>query len=74
MLKQDKWLEGVLFSILIQGPRKLILLHHNDDKVFANWCLAKKIKKYEVEFYYNNREYSYEIDANTGNVLSYEQD
>ena len=31
------------------------------------------IKKYEVEFYYNNREYSYEIDANTGNVLSYEQ-
>ena len=32
------------------------------------------IQKYEVEFYYNNREYSYEIDANTGNVLSYEQD
>jgi len=32
------------------------------------------IKKYEVEFYYNNREYSYEIDANTGSVLSYEQD
>ena len=32
------------------------------------------VKKYEVEFYYNNREYSYEIDANTGNVLSYEQD
>lgn len=32
------------------------------------------IKKYEVEFYYNNREYSYEIDANTGKVLSYEQD
>ena len=36
---------------------------------FDDW-----IKKYEVEFYYNNREYSYEIDANTGNVLSYEQD
>ena len=32
------------------------------------------IQKYEVEFYYNNREYSYEIDANTGNILSYEQD
>ena len=31
-------------------------------------------QKYEVEFYYNNREYSYEIDANTGAVLSYEQD
>ena len=28
----------------------------------------------EVEFYYNNREYSYEINANTGDILSYEQD
>lgn len=32
------------------------------------------IQKYEVEFYYNNIEYSYEIDANTGKVLAYEQD
>ncbi|MBE6053898.1 MAG: hypothetical protein E7212_08285 [Clostridium sartagoforme] len=32
------------------------------------------IQKYEVEFYYNNIEYSYEIDANSGNILSYEQD
>lgn len=33
-----------------------------------------EIQTYEVEFYYNNREYSYEIDASTGDVLSYEQD
>ena len=32
------------------------------------------IKKYDIGFYYNYREYSYEIDANTGNILSYEQD
>ena len=32
------------------------------------------IQKYEVEFYYNNREYSYEINAKTGEILSYEQD
>ena len=32
------------------------------------------ISKYEVEFYYNNREYSYEINAKTGAILSYEQD
>lgn len=32
------------------------------------------IKKYEVEFYYNNIEYSYEIDSHTGNILSYEHD
>ena len=31
-------------------------------------------QKYDIEFYYNNVEYSYEIDANTGNILSYEQD
>ncbi len=32
------------------------------------------IQKYDVEFYYNHREYSYEINANTGAILSYEQD
>ena len=32
------------------------------------------IQRYEVEFYYNNREYSYEINTNTGEILSYEQD
>ena len=32
------------------------------------------VKKYEVEFYYNNMEYSYELDSHTGNILSYEQD
>lgn len=32
------------------------------------------IQKYDIEFYYNNKEYGYEIDANTGNVLAYEQD
>lgn len=32
------------------------------------------VQKYDIEFYYNNKEYSYEIDANTGKILSYEQD
>ena len=32
------------------------------------------IKKYDIGFYYNYREYSYEIDANTGNIISYELD
>ena len=31
-------------------------------------------QKYDIEFYYNNVEYSYEIDANTGDILSYERD
>lgn len=29
---------------------------------------------YEVEFYYNNIEYSYEINANSGTILSFERD
>ena len=32
------------------------------------------IVKYDIEFYYNNREYNYEINANNGNIMSYEQD
>lgn len=32
------------------------------------------IQKYYIEFYYNNREYSFEIDANTGKVLANEKD
>lgn len=28
-----------------------------------------KIAKYDVEFYYENKEYDYEIDANTGEIL-----
>ena len=29
---------------------------------------------YDVEFYYNNVEYSYEINANNGNIISFEKD
>ena len=42
--------------------------------VKVNMDFDDGIQKYEIEFYYNYREYSYEIDANTGNILSYEQD
>lgn len=31
-------------------------------------------QKYDIEFYYNNIEYNYEIDTNTGDILSYERD
>lgn len=32
------------------------------------------IAKYEVEFYTNNTEYNFEIDAQSGNILSYEKE
>lgn len=32
------------------------------------------IQKYDIKFYYNNIEYDYEIDANTGDIVSYERE
>lgn len=32
------------------------------------------LNKYDIDFYYNNKEYSYEINAQTGEILSYEID
>lgn len=29
---------------------------------------------YEIEFYYNNQEYDYKIDANSGEIISYDRD
>lgn len=29
---------------------------------------------YEFEFIYNNKEYDYKINANNGNIISFEQD
>ena len=33
-----------------------------------------KIQKYDIEFYYNNIQYNYEIDAKSGNILKHELD
>ena len=33
---------------------------------------GKKI--YDIEFIYNNQEYNYEIDATTGEIVSYDKD
>lgn len=66
-------------KISVEQAKEIALKHMNltsDQVTFAKVELDfdNGIQKYEVEFYYNNREYSYEIDANTGNILAYEQD
>lgn len=66
-------------NILAERAKEIALSHAglaNNQVTFKRTELDfdNGIKKYEVEFYYNNREYSYEIDANTGSILSYEQD
>lgn len=66
-------------KISMEQAKEIVLKHMNltsDQVTFAKVELDfdNGIQKYDVEFYYDNREYSYEIDANTGNILAYEQD
>ncbi len=48
----------------------------NEDVFFKSVELDinRYISVYEIEFYYNNFEYDYKIDATTGEVLKYERD
>ena len=66
-------------KITIDQAKEIALNHANltsNQVIFSRTELDydNGIQKYEVEFYYNNREYSYEINANTGDILGYEQD
>ena len=66
-------------NISVDKAKEIALSHAGlsaDQVTFVkvNMDFDDGIQKYEIEFYYNYREYSYEIDANTGNILSYEQD
>lgn len=68
-----------LSEITVEEAKEIALKHANlksDEVTFRRVEIDSDngVKKYEVEFYHNNKEYDYEIDANTGNILSYEQD
>ncbi len=70
---------GGATEITIEEAKQIALNHANltSDKVSfirSELDVDDGIKKYEIEFSYNNKEYSYEIDYVTGNILSYEQD
>ena len=40
----------------------------------SEYEIDDQIPQYDVEFYYNNTEYNYEIHAETGEILSFERD
>lgn len=68
-------------TITMEEAKEIALKHANlksDEVTFVEEKLDYdddiNKQKYELEFYYNNKEYSYDIDANTGDILSYEQD
>ena len=66
-------------SITVEEAKEIALKHANLTSTQVSFVKSEfdfddGVKKYDIEFYYNNREYNYEIDANTGRILSYEQD
>ncbi|CDM67544.1 Hypothetical protein CM240_0377 [Clostridium bornimense] len=66
-------------SISVDQAKEIALKHAN---LSSNQVTFKKaeldfddgIEKYEIEFYYNNKEYNYDINSNTGDILKYEED
>jgi uncharacterized membrane protein YkoI len=66
-------------NISIDKAKEIALNHAGLAANQVSFIKAEKdmddgIVKYDIEFYYNNREYNYEINANNGNIMSYEQD
>ena len=66
-------------NISIDKAKEIALNHAGLSANQVSFIKAEKdmddgIVKYDIEFYYNNREYNYEINANNGNIMSYEQD
>lgn len=66
-------------NITIDQAKEIALKHSNLTSDEVSFIKAEKdmddgIVKYDIEFYYNNREYNYEINANNGSIMSYEQD
>ena len=66
-------------NISIDKAKEIALNHAGLAANQVSFIKAEKdmddgIVKYDIEFYYNNREYNYEINANNGSIMSYEQD
>ena len=66
-------------KITIEEAKSIALKHSNLDESQVSFRKAKYefddgIGKYEIEFYYNNNKYEYEINAKTGDIISYDYD
>lgn len=63
----------------MEQAKEIALKHANltSDQVMFGKCVMDYeygTQSYEIEFYKDYLEYSYEINANTGEILSFEQD
>lgn len=71
--------KGSSSEITIDNAKKIALdnaqLNENDvtfTEEKTDYDHGKKI--YDIEFFYNNQEYNYEVDAQTGEIISYDKD
>ena len=60
--------------IISKDEAKQIALNHANVTNITNYEIELDDNKYEIEFKYNNKEYSYEINATTGKIIEYEID
>ena len=60
--------------IISKDEAKQIALDHANVTNITNYEIELDDNKYEIEFKYNNKEYSYEINATTGKIIEYEID
>ena len=60
--------------IISKDEAKQIALNHANVTNITNCEIELDDNKYEIEFKYNNKEYSYEINATTGKIIEYEID
>ena len=63
----------------MEQAKEIALKHANltRDQVMFGKCVMEYeygVQSYEIEFYKGYLEYSYEINANTGEIISFEQD
>lgn len=61
-------------STITKDEAKQIALNHANVTDITNYKIELDDNKYEIEFKYNNKEYSYEINATTGKIIEYEID
>lgn len=66
-------------KISLQEARDIALTHANLDISAVNMVKCESeydngVLVYEIDFTYNNYEYDYKVDANTGEIISYDKD
>ena len=66
-------------KITIEEAKSIALKHSNLDEsqvsfIRSEYDFDNGIEKYEIEFYCNNNKYEYEINAKTGDIISYDYD